>query len=106
MDEKKGEQGVQMPHVFVDFSELVWPIGACKVPKFAKLNLQTLLFYDPMAKNAKKYRLLAIFYFANEELMVEQGVLNKMEEIEGGAGCANSSRFWQILGAHLTDLGV
>ena len=60
---------------FRDFSALVWPIEACRTPKFVQLNLETFLFNDHMPKNAEKLRFLPIFDFDSVHQKVEQAIL-------------------------------
>ena len=46
---------------FSDNSELIWVTETCCIPKFAELNLQTLIIYDPLPKCAEKCRFFSIF---------------------------------------------
>ena len=68
------EQAIHFAIRFRDFSALVWPIEACRTPKFAQLNLETFLFNDPMPKNAEKRRFLTIFDFDSVQQIVEQAI--------------------------------
>ena len=72
------EEVTQSSYVLGDFAELVCPIGAGKLPKFAKINLQTFLFYDSIPKNAEKWQLLMIFDFALDQNFLEEVTLKQI----------------------------